>query len=125
MIAVIAVSIAVGACDRPALTPQAYIYADLVGRTPEAEGRAAIRGLGAGRSEVSVELPKGSGKDWLASIRSGSCSQPGEVEYLVGAIEGGDLQNTLAVDPGSLVGRIVVITRLSDDKIASCGQIGP
>ncbi len=117
-------AVIMSACRSPALTPISYLVADLKGRVPDAEGRASLRSLGPDRTEISIELPLGSGVEWSASIRSGTCADPGPVRFLAGVIEGGSLLNSFDGTFGSTRGQIVVVTRLGGKEAVSCGVIG-
>lgn len=118
-----AAALFVASCDRPALTPQTFVYTELVGVIHEALGRASLRSLGSKLSEISLDLPKGSSAEWSLSIGSGSCDRPGDVTFLAGPVEGGTLRRHIEASLDSLNGKIIVITRLGDSEVASCGAI--
>jgi hypothetical protein len=118
--ALVLASIIVLGC-RGGVTPRPAIEAIIVG-DPAAEGTITAFADEDGRTSLDGSL--GSGGDWGATIRSGSCPQPGAVEHIVGPVENGQIHAIVDEPLADLAGRIIVLTRLGSDVIAACGVLG-
>ena len=86
-----------------------------------AEGRITAFGNPNGQSTLSGSL--GSGGSWGATIRSGTCAEPGPVEHIVGPIENGQINAVVDEPLDNLVGRIIVMTPLGSDVTSACGVL--
>jgi len=107
---------------RGGVTPRPAIEAIMVGDDPAAEGVITAFSDDDGRTSLDGSL--GSGADWGATIRSGSCAEPGAVEHIVGPVENGQIHAIVDEPLADLAGRIIVLTRLGSDVIGACGVLG-
>lgn len=89
---------------------------------PAAEGSISAYPRSDGRAELSGFL--GSGGDWGATIRSGTCEEPGPIEHIVGPVENGTIYAVVDEPFSALAGKIIVMTPLGSNRQASCGVLG-
>lgn len=107
---------------RGAVTPAPAIEAIMIGDDPAAEGIITAFAGEDGRTSLSGFL--GSGGDWGATIRSGSCAEPGAVEHIIGPVVNGHISAIVDDSLAALAGKIIVMTPLGSDAIAACGVLG-
>ena len=88
-------------------------------------GEVTLASAGAGRTDVAVALDGAGGAAFSASIRDGSCEEPGDVVHDLGVVEEGSsslaadapLQGLLSQD------RVVALTAAEGDGLVACAAL--
>lgn len=106
---------------RGAVTPRPSIAAHLEGN-PGAQG--TVYASLASEKQVEIYGTLGSGYEWGATVRSGTCADPGATLYTIGPVENGHVSAIIDALLEELAGKIVVLTPLGSEEVASCGVLG-